>query len=217
MPLTMFRSAVTALSIGLAVGCGGSKPEAATPKPDPERHPLAGLLGQNIIIAPVQGMRFAPELEWAWPPRAAFLARIDSAVADSVRYRVGNQQWVFADALTKAAATNPTYATDPRALAVTPLRSAGLKVEDRLLEPLASQLRTMIALQDARLVLIPVELRVDRSSAGLARPTVRLVLVDPRRSVVRWIGEIRGADFPTLTPAFPALMAAHFADLFVEK
>jgi hypothetical protein len=124
---------------------------------------------------------------------------------------------VFSEGLVKAAANNPTYATDPRALAANPLRSPGTKVTDRLPEPLASQLRTMIAFQDARLVLIPVELRFERTPVGLGRPMVRLVLVDPRMSVVRWIGEVKGPESSAFSSDFYAMIAARFADLFVEK
>ncbi|HET9425871.1 MAG TPA: hypothetical protein VFO55_10905 [Gemmatimonadaceae bacterium] len=216
MPSLLRASLFTATVFSVA--CGGSKPAANSTTPEPESHPLSGIVGQNIIIAPVQAMRAAPELGWTGLPAARpLLARLDSAIADSVRSRVGNLQWVFADGVAKAAANNPTYATDPRALAVNPLRSPALKVNDRLPEPLASQLRTMIAFQDARLVLVPVELRFERTEAGLGRPAVRLVLVDPRLSVVRWIGEVKGADSPAFTPDYFVPIAARFADLFVAK
>ncbi|MEO5567738.1 MAG: hypothetical protein ABIR92_04570 [Gemmatimonadaceae bacterium] len=213
------RVAVSALSITLVIGCGSSKAATTSTTPAPDNQPLAGMVGQNIIIAPVQGMRIAPELAWTAPagPKAT-LARLDSLIADSVRSRVGNMGWVFADGVAKAAASNPMYATDPRALAANPLRSAALKIDQRLPEPLASQLRTMIALEkDVRLVLIPVELRFDKAENGFGRPTVRLVLVDPRASIVRWIGEARGTDSPVFTPDFSAVIAARFADLFVAK
>lgn len=199
------------------IGCGGSKPATLSSTPEPESHPLAGIVGQNIIVAPAQGLWIAPALAWSPLPLARpTLARLDSVIADSLRARVGNQEWVFADGVDKAFRNNPTYATNPRSLAVNPLRSTRLKIGDRLPEPIASQLRTMIALQDARLVLIPVELRFDHV-AGLARPVVRLVLVDPRSSIVRWIGEVQGADSPAFTPDYSAIIAARFADLFVPK
>lgn len=219
MHRSSLRVALSVLSIGATIGCGSSKPAPTATTPTPDNQPLAGIVGQNIIIAPVQGMRIAPELAWtAAPAPKATLARLDSLIADSVRSRVGNQGWVFADGVAKAAANNPMYATDPRALAANPLRSAALKIDQRLPEPLASQLRTMIALEkDVRLVLIPVELRFDKAENGLGRPTVRLVLVDPRASIVRWIGEARGTDSPVFTPDFSAIIAARFADLFVAK
>ena len=210
--------AILLIATATTVACGGSKPTTATPTPEPESHPLSGIVGQNIIVAPVQALRIPADIGWpAMPASRALLARLDSVVADTLRGRVGNQQWVFADGLVTAAVNNPTYATDPRARAVNPLRAAGLKVGDRLPEPLASQLRTMIALQDARLVLIPVDLTVERVSAGIGRPVVRVVLVDPRSSVVRWIGRVTGPDSPAFTPEISATIAARVADLFVAK
>jgi hypothetical protein len=202
----------------LVAGCSRSAPTPASPAPEPERHPLAGIVGQNIVVAPFQALRVPAVIGWpAMPASRPLLAGLDSLLADTLRSRVGNQEWVFADALVRAAANNPTYATDPRALAVNPLRSPGLKVSDRLPEPLASQLRTMIALQDARLVLIPVDMTIDRISAGIGRAVVRVVLVDPRSSVVRWIGQVTGPDSPAFTPEISASIAARFADLFVAK
>jgi hypothetical protein len=180
--------------------------------------PLSGLVGENVIIAPVQALRIPAEIGWpATPAARPTLAKLDSLIADTLRSRVGNQKWVFFDGLAKAAQNNPTYATDAHLLAVNPLRNANLKLDDRLTEPLATQLRTMVALQDARLVLIPLDLSVERVSAGIGRPTVRLVLVDPRRSVVRWIGQVQAPDSPAFTPDISASIAGRLADLFVAK
>lgn len=218
---TLLRVTLIAATALAGVGCGGSKPATTTTTtvtPSPEVQPLAGIVGQNIIIAPVQSLRLAGDIGWPENPAPRpTLARLDSVFADTLRARVGNQQWVFADGVIRAAANNPTYATDPRALAVNPLRSSGLKIGDRLSEPLASQVRTMIALQDARLVLIPVDLTVERISAGIGRPMVRLVLVDPRSSVVRWIGRVVGADSPAFTPEISVSLASRLADLFAPR
>jgi hypothetical protein len=210
------RAALISAVFVVGIGCGGSK--AASTTPEPETHPLAGIAGQNIVIAPVQSLRMPADVGWpALPPAKPTLARLDSIFADTLRERVGNTGWVYADGLLKAAANNPTYATDPRSLAVNSLRAATLKLGDRLVEPLATQLRTMIALQDARLVLVPVDLTIERSPAGLGRPVVHLVLVDPRSSVVRWIGRVTGNDSPAFTSDIPALIATRLADLFASR
>jgi hypothetical protein len=219
---TTLRAGAFSLSTLLAIGCSGSK--SATPvtpaaAPAPTLiHPLGALTAQDIIIAPFQGLRVPAEIGWpAVQAARPTLAKLDSIVTDTLRARVGNQKWVYADGLLKAAANNPTYATDPRALAVLPLRATGLKIDDRLPEPLASQIRTMIAFHDARLVLIPVDLTIERTGPGMGRGIVRLVLVDPRRSVVRWVGQIKTADSPAFTPDFSASIAALLADLFVPR
>ena len=204
--------------LGLALvtmACGGSKPESSTPAP--ETMPLSGIVGQNIVIAPVQSLRVTSDIGWTIPAPRAVLSRLDSVIADTLRARVANQAWVYADGVVKSAAANPTYATDPRALAVNPLRAPALKLGDRLPEPLASQLRTMIAFHDVRLVLLPIDVTMTRTTGTSAQPVMNMVLVDPRSSVVRWIGRITGPESAEFTPSIYATLATRLADLFVPK
>src|SRR6185436_6357025 len=132
---------VASFAAALSVGCGGLKPATTTPNPD--THPLAGIAGQNLIIAPAQSLRAPADVGWpAMPPSRSTLVHLDSVFADTLRERVGNRAWVYADGVERSAANNPQYATDPHGLAVNSLRAATLKLDDRLVEPLASQLRT---------------------------------------------------------------------------
>lgn len=179
---------------------------------------LGSVVGQVMLIAPTQSIKVAPELAWTGLPRTAdILAALDRAVSDSLRARVGDPQWVYPNALLESAQNNPTYATDPRALSVQPLKASKLVIAQRLPEPLASQLRTMLALHDGRLILIPVELRFERTATGVAHPALRLVLVDPRLSEIKWFGDVAGLDSPTFSNAFTAQIAGRIADLFVAK
>src|SRR3954469_10829969 len=109
---TNFRSAIFAAAI--TVACGGSKPATTTPNPDV--HPLVGIAGQNIIIAPVQSLRVPAELGWPAIPSRPTLMHLDSVFADTLKERVGNRAWVYADGVVQSAANNAQYATDPRAL-----------------------------------------------------------------------------------------------------
>src|SRR4051812_9610630 len=201
--------------LAFAVACGGSKPASTTP--NPEVHPLAGLAGQNIIVAPVQSLRVPAELGWAAIPARPTLVHLDSIFADTLKERVGNRAWVYAEGVVQSAANNSQYATDPRALAVNSLRATTLKLDDRLVEPLASQLRTMIALHDVRLVLIPVDLTIEKTPAGLGKPVVHLVLVDPRSSTVKWIGRVTGDESSAFTSDIPFIVASRLADLFASR
>lgn len=213
----MIRVVLVSAALMAAVACGGSAPAATPTTPAPETMPLSAMVAQNIIVAPFQALRSPAEVGWPALPARATLARLDSVIADTLRARVANQGWIYADGVIRAAANNPTYATDPRALAVNPLRSPALKLNDRLPEPLASQLRTLIAFHDARLVLVPLDLTIEPVSAGLGRPVVHLVLVDPRSSVVRWIGRLTGPDSPSFNSTIPAFIASRLADLFVPR
>ena len=121
--------------------------------------------------------------------------------------------WAFSDDLSRDFQRNPTYANDPYLLAEEPLRSPALKDGDRLPEPLASQLRTLVALRDkARYVLAPVDLRIEPAAGG-GQARLRLVLIDAVTSDIRWIGAVQSDVVPAYGPALLASLGAHFADL----
>ena len=87
----------------------------------------------------------------------------------------------------------------------------------RLGDPLVTQLRTMIALQEgARAVLVPVELRfekVDKIAPDQGVAVLKVALLDGRLGDVRWIGSVRSDPAPALSRAVLTSLAAHFADL----
>ena len=150
----------------------------------------------------------------------AILRELDTAIASALAARGLQHGWILPSELVRSYKRNPTYATDPYALAEEPLRSATFTVGSRLPEPLASQLRTMIALHEgARLVLLPIQLTY--ASAGGApngkRASLRIALVDPRFSEARWVGEVRSdttsADPHVLTTA----IAERVVDLIVSR
>ena len=115
-----------------------------------------------------------------------------------------SQPWIVAPA---------TYAADPYTLAEEPLRSPALNIEQRLPEPLASQLRTLVALhEDARLILAPVEVRFEPMGTG-GRAVLRLVLVDPRLSRPTWIGEVVSDSASAFGPVISASLASKLANL----
>jgi hypothetical protein len=202
-------------AFALLVACGHSKPPETAPVP-PAR--LGGVAGQALLITPVQTLRVAPELGWTGLPKTSgLLAALDSALTDTLRERVRNPQWVFPEAVIASAKANPTYATDPHLLSIQPLKSPRLEIAQRLPEPLASQVRTMLALHEGRLILIPVELRFEKPATGMARAVLHLVLVDPRRSDVTWFGDVTGAELASFTPNFIAPLASRVADLFVDR
>ena len=210
------RRGLAVLALAVSPACRHPAPVPGAPEPVDQR--LAAIVGQPLLIAPVQSIRIAPELGWTGLPRTPdILAALDGSLTDTLRARLANPQWVYAAALIESARNNPTYATDPRALSIQALKSSKLGVGQRLPEPLASQLRLMLALHDGRLILIPVELRFERTAAGAAHPVLHLVLVDPRLSDIRWSGDVSGVDSPTFSNSFAAQMASRVADLFVTK
>jgi hypothetical protein len=75
----------------------------------------------------------------------------------------------------------------------------------------------MIALHDARMVLLPVELRFDRDKAGQGIAVLRAVLVDARIGDIRWVGEASSDPAPTFSRALLSNVAGHFADLITIR
>lgn len=218
-------SFVLSLALSLA-GCGGggTSAEKPTTAPAPQRRPLAGLAATGAIVAPTSMLHVAPELNWSAQQGGSreLLRALDDDIAAALADRGLKTNWVMPADLALSFKRNPTYATDPYALAEEPLRSSAFAVGSRLQEPLASQLRTMIALhENARAVLLPVELRFERadatSSANTARATLRLTLVDPRFSEAQWVGTVTSdttsADARVLTRS----LARGVAELIVSR
>jgi hypothetical protein len=206
---------VVLLSVA-ACARGGQGSAANPPAASTAPGPLAGLSVQVLLVTPTQRARVATTLTAFQAPSPADLIKImDADLTAALRERDIGRTWVFGDALARSYAANSTYATDPRSLAVEPLRAPSLQVGGRLAEPLASQLRTMIALHNGQMVLIPVDLSIEsETGANGGHGVLRLVLADPRLSVVRWYQDIRGDTAPVYGPAVTASIASRIANLF---
>jgi hypothetical protein len=140
---------------------------------------------------------------------------LDADILAALDERGLRKVWLLPPDLEQSYKRNSTYAANPYGLAEEPLRSPVLKLGDRLPEPLASQVRTLVALHaDVRMVLAPVELRLEAAdSTGMAQAVLRLVLLDARMSNVRWIGEIRSDPAKTFGPRVTATIASKLADV----
>jgi hypothetical protein len=195
-----------------AVACKSAAPPASAP--DPLEHSLSGLAAQHVAVLPVYSVRVGPGLDWAKTiGRPTDIERtLDADILAALDERGLRKTWIFPEQLQQSYRRNPTYATDPYALAEEPLRSPQLSTDSRLVEPLATQLRTLIALHDdTRLVLAPVEVRFEKAGAG-GRGVLRVVLIDPRYSSVVWMGEISSDTAAAFGPAISAGIAAKLAN-----
>jgi hypothetical protein len=222
---TLTRLRLIVLVSVAATACGGSGSTGSTAAV-PDTRPLAFLAAEHVVVTPTFALRVAQDLGWTdkiGRPRVV-LRSLDSVLATALDDRGLGRSWILPPKLEASFARNPTYAPDPYALAEEPLRSPSFVSGSRLPEPLASQLRTMIALhENARLVLAPVELRIDRVSAPQApalsaagstgRATLRVALIDPRFSEAKWIGEVKSDTASALTPAMTASLARRLVDL----
>ncbi|HEU4630596.1 MAG TPA: hypothetical protein VFS08_12675 [Gemmatimonadaceae bacterium] len=216
LPARAARRLIPLLAV-LGAGCAGAArgtpaaPSPATDAADPaartgataEARPLAGLRGQRVLVLPVQHVSADDSLGL----RAGAL---DAELAFALGERGLDATWAGAATARRLAAQNPTYASDPSVLPLS--RSRPLRAGDRVEDPLASQLRALVALHDGRYVVIPTELRVD-AAGGTRRAVLELALVDARGAEVRWAGATSGVPLDG-TP--PAARAARIAQQFVD-
>ncbi len=144
------------------------------------------------------------------------LASLDSAIVAELTARGTARLWVMPEALTRSAKRNPAFNSDPHALSAETLRAGVRRSNPRLGEPLASQMRSLVALTDARFGLIPVELRFEPQSGGATRAILRMVLVDARLAEIAWTADVT-ADVasPITGGAVVAGLAKRVADLLV--
>ena len=201
--------------------CGGSGNKPGSTAPEPEEHPLAGLAATGAIVAPAYTLRTATEATGIVQTGSTrdVLRLLDDDIAAALAERGLRTGWIMPSDLAVSYRRNPTYAPDPYALAIEPLRSSGFIPGGRLPEPLASQLRTMIALhENARAVLLPIELRFDRDGpANAARATLKLAVVDPRFSEAKWVGTVRGDTASTDVHVLTRSVARGLADLITSR
>jgi len=179
---------------------------------------LAALVAQQVIVVPTHSLRESDPLGWTKQvARSRELMRaLDDAIGKELGERGITRQWIFPADLVRAAKASPSYGQDPYTLAASGLRTGQIATGSSVGSPLVMQLRTMVALQEnARAVLMPVELRFERdSSAGRGVAVLRLALLDGRLGEVRWIGDVRSAPSTTFDrDALLGSVAAHLADL----
>ena len=204
---------VAALSV-FANACRPSAPPADAPAPQAAR-PLASLATQAVALAPAQYVRGGDSTGWAARigPVPAFLRSLDSALAAELLSRGTARTWVTAEALGRSARRNPAFTSDPYALSAESLRHGVRRTNARLGEPLASQMRSLVALTDARHALIPVEVRFEPAANGVARVILRLVLVDARLAEIQWAGDVSTEAALPSTADIVGPLAERVADL----
>ncbi len=172
----------------------------------------------RITVTPVFRLDEDDPLGWAAkiPRHTAMLRQLDSAIVTEFKARGLGGTWYFAPSLEKSYELNSTYAANPHMLAEEPLLGK-LELGKTYGEPLATQLRTMIAMEDgARRVILPVDVRFERAADGTSGVAVlKLVLVDARTTEFLWFHEVRSDSAPAFGPAVITSLANHFADLVV--
>src|SRR5581483_11416020 len=168
---SLWRAAVLATTAAVA-GCHGAS--APPPVPQTAEHSLAGLAAQHIVVLPTYLVRVAPGFDWSIGRPTEVARTLDADIVEAFDERGLRRTWIFPPDLEESYRHNPTYTTDPHTLAEEPLRSPQITSVARLPEPLASQVRTIVALHDdARYVLAPVQLTIEPASPSGGRGVLR--------------------------------------------
>jgi hypothetical protein len=198
----------------LSLACA-SKPPETEASPVPLR-PLERMAGQQILVLPVQFLSGTETLGWQQqvPNRAAFLAALDDQIEAAMAARGLARQWTFGREVERASKMNSILMTDARSLSAEWLRGRIL-TETSVRDPLASQVRGLVGLKGSRYALLPVELRLENRGAGTGVAILRVVMIDSRMALIKWVDEIESDPMKTLSPALTASVATHFADLVV--
>jgi len=198
----------------LSIACASKPPDpAASPV---QLRPLERMAGQEILVFPVQFLSGTDSLGWQQqiPNRAAFLAAVDDQIEATMVGRGLGRSWTFGREVERASKMNSILMTDARSLSAEWLRGRVLP-ETSVRDPLASQVRGLVGLKGSRYALLPVELRFENRGAGTGVAILRVVMIDSRMALIRWVREIESDPMKTLSPALTASVATHFADLVV--
>jgi len=182
--------------------------------PPAQSRPLERLASEQMLVLPVQYLTFADSLGWSQgaPSSRAYLNTVDDEIGFALKQRGLKGRWTLPSDIIRSVERNPGYAPDPRSLTADEIRWGQKDTGWQLQEPLASQLRTLVALTDARYILFPVEMRLV-GSRGVGHAMLHLVIIDARRSQVQWSGDLAGSDQTKFSPAIAADIASRLADL----
>jgi hypothetical protein len=178
--------------------------------------PLERMAGQQILVLPVQYLAGRDSLGWQQqiPDRAAFLSALDDQIEAEMMARGLGRAWTFGREVERASKMNSILITDARSLSAEWLRGRVLP-ETTVRDPLAAQVRGLVGLKGSRYALLPVELRLENRGNGTGVATLRVVMIDSRMALIRWVGEVDSDPMKTLSPALTASVARHFADLVI--
>lgn len=181
----------------------GACSTATVPPAGAQRNPssepalsVTPLAGQKIPLLPITYITTDSTLDALLPVgRPAQMAWADSIVGAAFEMRGPEVSWILPAELRRVARRAPATVTDPDRMGHALMRASNM---DRVPDPLRSYLRSLSAMTDSRLVMIPAALRLSSDSAGGVRAELVLVLADTRNGGVIW------RSVPSVRAATPA-------------
>ncbi len=193
-----------------------ARADAQNKSKQPHQHVLAAFSTRRLMILPVHYLRMGDSLNWAGEisDQQAYLSALDDEIAFAFSDRGVKKVWVFPAAIDAMVKRNEPYAPDPHAMAAQWLRFPGPKrLPQQVPDPIASQLRTLVALQEGgQLVLLPVELRFESVPNGQECAVLRFVIFDAVRAKIIYMADVASDPQSSFGPALAASLAGHLAD-----
>lgn len=173
--------------------------------------PLAQYTSVKVAVVPVQFYR--GDTAFVRQPAMAMRAAFDSLVSEAMEEHGLKGTWATPADVSRAAKRNAMYASDPHNLGAFPMRNGAGK-DGMVPDPLAANLRRLVALHDARYALMPVELRVQTDGAG-GRLSVRVLLVDARLMKALFQVDLAGDGAAAYSPELLRQLATRVVELAV--
>ncbi|MBM3907055.1 MAG: hypothetical protein FJ363_03140 [Gemmatimonadetes bacterium] len=173
--------------------------------------PLAQYTSVRVAVAPVQFFR--ADSGTVSLPAMAVRAAFDSLVAVQLEEHGLLGTWATPAEVVRTARRNAMYTSDPHNLGAFPVRN-GVAKDGVIADPLAGNLRRLVALHDARYVLLPVELRVLRGAVE-TQATVRVIFVDARLMKALFQVDLAGDPAPAYSTDVLNRLAARVVELAV--
>ena len=173
--LRMHRVHTLTVLATFLIGCAQPAPQGAAPQP--AEHALSGLAAQHIAVLPTYMRARRAQPEWSIGRPTELQRTLDADIIAAFDDRGLRHFWVFPEELVKSYKSQPDVRHGSVCLGRGAAAIAGAGLDARLPEPLASQIRTLVAFQqDLRLVLAPVELRLEPVKPKGGRGVLRVVL-----------------------------------------
>ena len=221
------RAACLAATV-LGASCASSPPQGTASRPlnpaatlndtaamlDAAR-PLGPFASRSLAVTPAQHMVTGDSLGFAAQlgDRAAVLARVDDEIEFALAARQTAKQWQGAKVIARRMRNGGPYGVDAFDLGTAILRDPRLNVSQALLDPLASNLRNLIALStESRYVLVPYELSF-AGPKGAGRAILKLALIDARAARLVWLGVVVSDPAAKASLGLAASLGEHVADL----
>lgn len=192
----------------LAGACGARR----QPPPAPTTTPAPVLVGQTVMVFPVQrgNVPVRDTTAHRFPIEGPAL---DAELAYWLPQVANNVRWVLPSTIQRAIARSPALGVDITNLDVTSFQRAQVK---RIGDPLFGDLRKLASVLDARIAVIPVAAEAIGSTAGNARVHTATAVIDAMSGNVLWFG-VHEATEAGNTQAGIANVAQVFARAFAGK